>query len=271
MPLFGAAFATALLTVVPARGDDKAICLSSFVDAQVARKGGWLRAAERALEMCGREVCPTAVRGECVTWLADVRASIPTIVLSATGPDGRDRNDVTVALDGTMLVHALDGRSIPIDPGEHRFRFTLPGGESAETSTVIRQGEHDRKVSIAFPRAATPTSPTSDKPPTRPVPAKVWALAGTGLVGVGLWAGFGYEGIFGPGGTNDLDKCRPKCPSAETNAARVKLAIADVSGGTALILLGLATYFFVTRPFEPAPVRISVDLHGASLRWSASF
>jgi hypothetical protein len=202
-----------------------------------------------------------------------VRTSLPTIVLSATGPDGRDRNDVTVALDGAMLVHALDGRSIPVDPGEHRLRFTLPSGESAETSTVIRQGERDRVVHVAFPRSAT--APSDKPPPTRPVPAKVWALAATGLVGVGLWAGFGYEGIFGPGGTNDLDKCRPKCPSSETNAARVKLAIADVSGGTALILLGLATYFFVTRPFEPAPaappVGISVDLRGASLRWSASF
>jgi hypothetical protein len=272
-----------LLPASRARADDKAVCLGKFVDAQVARKEGRLRAAEQALEICGRQVCPTAVRDDCVTWLADLRASMPTVVLSATGSDGADFTSAAVTVDGEPLASELAGRSIAVDPGEHVFRFQLSDGTAVDTKLVIRQGERDRAVHVDVPRpanqargkamqkkasiSATPPPPT---PLSAPVPTRVWVLAGTSVAMVGLWAGFGAAGIFGPGGTNDLAACRPHCPSSETNAARIKLAVADVSGSLAVILGGLATFFYVRRPAVQAatsrPLELRIGASSASVR-----
>ena len=60
----------------------------------MARRSGKLLAARAALLACSREICPDAVRGDCVDWLEDVNRSVPSVVVTARDC-GVDVVDVT--------------------------------------------------------------------------------------------------------------------------------------------------------------------------------
>ena len=55
------------------------------------------------------------------------RAQIETLVLGARDPKGNDIDGTRVLLDGAVLVDHLDGKPVPVDPGEHTIVFGLLG------------------------------------------------------------------------------------------------------------------------------------------------
>ena len=270
------AFALALVARPARAGDDtdKRVCLSTYVEAQAARQDGKLRTSEKALLQCARSVCPAPIRDDCVRWLREVTEAMPTVVLSATGPDGHDRPDVRVSLDGQPLVSRLDGRPLAIDPGEHLFRFESETDGAVEERVVVREGEHDRAVAVVFPRASPPPAPA---PLDRPVPTAAWLLGGVGATSLLVSATFAALGWFGSPGWISSQSCRPSCSPGDVDTVRQRFAVADISAAIALASLGSATYVFLARPeagspSPPAPpVSITLAPRGAALGFTTAF
>jgi hypothetical protein len=70
-------------------------------------------------------------------------------------------------------------------------------------------------------------------------------------VGLGAFIGFG---LAGKSEEHALDECKPCDPTLAAFAARHRYdAIADVSLGVSVVALGLAAYFYFTRPSVPVP------------------
>jgi hypothetical protein len=67
-----------------ARADDKKVCSDAYEKAQSLRDEGKLVTARDQMRTCARATCAKFIAKDCATWLADVEARIPSVVLSAT-------------------------------------------------------------------------------------------------------------------------------------------------------------------------------------------
>jgi hypothetical protein len=228
----------ALLLARPAAADDFAACAAAAEEGQSARDRHALRDARAALVRCGGTDCPEAVRRDCVAWLDDVERRTPTAVFFADAGPGRDLTDVRVLLDGVLVAPRLDGRSVAVDPGEHRVRFVREDGRAEERSVLFVEGEKNRKVEARFADAPRPPVPERAGPSPW-----AWAAAGVGVAGL---AGFTAFGLAGRSDLATLDRCSPRCDPSDVDAARTKYVLADVSLGIAIVGLGVATVLFLT-------------------------
>jgi hypothetical protein len=203
--------ATLLVVVSPgdAHADSKQACAAAYEQAQVLRAAGKLLDARKQATLCSADTCSVYVVKDCTRWLAEIQASLPTLVFTARDREGADTVAVKVTLDGAVLGATLDGKSVAVDPGAHVVRFEMPGAPPIEQRIVAVQGEHDRKVSASF-QVATPVKPgdtpsppvklgDTPSPPapaplsgarSRSVPAWAWAVGGGGVALVGVGAGF---------------------------------------------------------------------------------
>ena len=131
--------AAASLAPGVARAEDAATeaCLAAHTDGQKARRDGRLLEARRSFLTCAAASCPDLVKQQCVPWLADIEARIPSVVLDVRDESGRDLGDVRVSVDGTQRLERLDGRRMPLDPGMHTFRFEARGHRTVERSFVL--------------------------------------------------------------------------------------------------------------------------------------
>jgi hypothetical protein len=279
-----AAVVTAAASFAPghALADDTGVCLSTYVDAQRQRRDGHLRAAHSDVEQCGRASCPAVIRRDCVQWERELDEAIPTIVLSARAPDGRELSDVHVLIDGAPLVDRLDGRAVAVDPGEHVFRFVFAEGAIVERRALVSEGEHRRPVTAAWPSApaatTTVTAPTAPAQvsgsgaSSRPVPTAVWILGGAGA-GAGIVAAvFWSLAAFGNHGLSSELSCRPGCPSGSSSEMTQRALIGDVAGGVALLGLGTAFYLYLTRPQGGPPPAMAIGVGPGSVlaRWTTA-
>jgi hypothetical protein len=146
--------------------------------------------------------------------------------------------DVAVSIDGVEVASRLDGRSVPVDPGEHRVRFVW-GRAQQERRVLFVVGEKNRKIEARF---AEPEPPAPRPAAARPSPWP-WALGAVGVVGLAGFAGFG---LSGRADLRDLDGCAPRCDPERVDDAKGKYVIADLSLAVGIVGLGLATYLFLT-------------------------
>src|SRR5580700_2079532 len=270
-----------------ARADEaseKAACISASDEGQQLRDDGKYTRAREAFERCARESCPVLLRVDCVHWLLDLDQSSASVVINAKDAKGNDLVDVTVSVDGQVLVSKLDGKPIPVDPGAHLFRYEAAGLAPMEEHAVIHAAEKNRALNVHFgpalaPRPAAdttiqgpdqaqavvpeatpvpPLSPVPNNPPNNPRVAG-WVLAGVAVAAFANEAYFGLTGLsqrntdIGPGGCVALRNC----PSSEKGDIQAKFAVADVSLGVGLLSAGLAAYFFLRPEDKPA---LAIDL-----------
>ena len=127
---------------------DVPTCLQAAERAQPLRRAGQLRAAREALIVCSALSCPRAVRADCTQWLSEVEIAQPSVVIQARDGSGADIVDVTVSVDGVVRQNALDGLSVPVDPGTRVFRFEAPGRVASEQTLAIRVGEKISTVQL---------------------------------------------------------------------------------------------------------------------------
>jgi hypothetical protein len=257
--LLALAAALALLTgtVREARAEepDRDACVAAYQAAQVSMRRASLRSARAELQVCLSDSCAGALRSDCAQWLNEVEARLPGVVLVCEGPDGRGRADARVEVDGAPFADRLEGKSLAIDPGEHTFRFELPGEAPLDVRFVVNEGDKLQRVVGRFPRAARPEpGPVAPAPARRPVPWTVYALGGIGVVAAG---GFTYAGIAGLSGKSDLESCKPECSSSSISAVHTKFVVADVLLGVSVVSLAAATYLYLTRgTASPATVAV---------------
>ena len=260
--------------------DEKQVCVRAVERAQVDRLDGKLRAAREGFVTCARAVCPDAIRQDCTRWVAEVDASLPTVVIDAAWADGRDVAGLVVTLDGHPLADAASGRAVTLDPGAHAFRFELPGAEPVETRNVIREGEKNRILRVVFrpvtstaSAPATTAAPPSDTSPApvvavpwrspsaaergtratrRLIPTSAFVVGGFALAGFG---GFAYAGLSGLGQLDRLRAtCAPSCAPSVVHSARNAILVGDILGIEALVAAGVTAWIVLTRPAAASQV-----------------
>lgn len=250
----------------------KEACVNAYESAQRLRQAGQLRAAKAQLAICANEACASFMRDDCTKWDGEIDEAMPTIVVAAKDQNGHDTTQVRVIVDDVVVTDQLDGRPIPVDPGQHRIRYES-GGRAVDDTIVVRQGEKNRQVTASFAPVETP-------PPTAPathrkIPVVTWILGGVAVAGVASFATFAILGKAKEG-------CAPFCSRSNVDTLRRDYLIADISLGVGLVAGAAAVYFALTaKPqvdvstqppkaakftFEPG-----VSPHGADFSLRASF
>jgi hypothetical protein len=262
----------ALLLVAPAAlADDKLACIAASDRAQVLRDSGKLVAAREALLACSRATCPTAVADDCSSWLKDVEARTPTVVVRARDAAGGDLLDVTVTIDGAPFLATLDGRARPLDPGKHTFRFERTGHSTVERSVLVTEGEKNRLVEVVLPAIEKP-KPEAPKVLHTTSLVPTLAVGAVGLLGI---AGFAYFGLSAERDHRRLQDCRPFCAESDVDAARTKAIVADVSLGVGVLGLAGAAVLFFTRRTPSTGEHVAIDVaptaSGAFATFRATF
>ena len=257
-------------------------CASADEAAQNLRRAGEIRAARYKLLICVSKSCPTMVTSDCAERLNEVEKAIPTVVFAAKDATGNDLTAVAVTMDGAPLVDHLDGTSVAVDPGKHRFAFTTPGVTSFTKDLAIREGEKDRHESIVFGAGTatkgTPDVPTADEPGTG-ARWQTYAALGAGAVGlVGLVVGVTYTVItMNQKGALDFEQATATACNASTSCknspnAKTLQAADDAASSTynadfAVTLVGygfavaagIGTYLLLTSGTSGAPDRKSTS------------
>jgi hypothetical protein len=245
-----------------ARADTKQECLAAYDKAQTLIQSNKLVAAREQLLVCGKAACPSFVSDDCGKWLSDVDTRTPTVVIDARSPDGQDAVDVTVEVDGKPLLSKIEGRAMPLDPGEHVFRFQMSGARPIERRFVIHESVKGRHISVQFESDAA-TAPSAAPAATQSAPAPatvssaresptskkggvgapVYVLGGLGLLGM---ASFAYFGLDYDHRLNDLDGCKPNCDVSRTDRSNVSRILAFVSAGVGVAALGTAAVMLIS-------------------------
>jgi hypothetical protein len=130
-------------------------CVDANARGQVSRKQGALHAARTSFQTCSDSACPSVVRRDCETRLADVEKAIPSVSFDAT-EGGQKITNATVTADGAPFG-STDGTSHEIDPGAHRFVFRRQGRPDVVREIAVDEGAHGQRVAAVFdePQAAS--------------------------------------------------------------------------------------------------------------------
>lgn len=256
-----------------AAADEKAACTAAYVEAQSLRATHRLVAARERLRTCAQQGCSTMMRGQmvadCTGWLAQVDAALPSIVFEVRDAAGADVTGVRVTLDGQLLADRIDGTALPVDPGEHTFRFEAAGQGAVEKNFVIREGDKGRREAVVF-ATATAALPGVTQPMTpAPLPAAPpgdrghgQRLVGVVAGGVGL-AGLAVGGVFGGLTFSAWSHVNAECPSfagcsaeAQSNHANAVTfgtvsTVSFIAGG-ALLAGGLTLYLVAPKDRSPS-------------------
>ncbi len=228
-------------------------CLAAYADGQRARKTGEFAKAHELFAFCGGATCPNALHGDCQRWLSEVEAVTPTSVFQVLGAGGNELSDVRLQVGGN--THALDGRAIAFDAGEHELRFFAAGHETLTQRVTFTEGEKltFRKVHLKPTSQATPVSEVADPSPagqnvfaeTPSAEGEVSylpVLIGAGLGAVGV-AGFSYFGLRARGADKDLSNCTPDCSTSRVEGIERDYLLANVSLGIGVVgVLGAVTW-----------------------------
>ena len=245
---------TIALTLLTERAwaDATHACVTDSYETQRLRdEGKLIEARTRALE-CSREACPQVIVSECVRWLSEIEARLPTVVLAVRDEERIDLPRARIFLDGTPLVNELDGRPVAVNPGAHTFRFEHDGRVAAR-SVVVLEGEKNRILEVVLDsrgergdaRALSPTGRAAQRER-----APLWPALLTGGIGI---AGLGTFAFFGATGQVEKDRLAGGCALSRTcnpddvDSARTKLLVADIALGVSIVARGAAAYFIVQR------------------------
>lgn len=247
----GAVVLALLVGSAPARAADaKKECGAAYEAAQEQRSSGKLRQARESLVTCSQSGCKDFIKKDCAKWLAEVEASIPTVVFSAKAGK-EDLTDVTVSLDGETLAASLDGRALPMDPGTRTFVFEHAKHGKKEVKFVVKEGGKSQTVEVEFVAGQAPATgdTTGDRGTTvgtedvKESKALAYVLAGVGALGIG---GFVYFGLSGNSDKNSLECADSKtCTDEDLDPIKKKYLYADISLGVGIVSLGVATYLLL--------------------------
>lgn len=265
----GAVLATGVVwgTLGVARAQESQRCAAAFEEAQVSRKAGKLIQARESLVTCSQETCPTFIQSDCVKWLDEVRASIPTLMIVAQDAEGHDITDVAVSIEGSKVAESLGGTSIEANPGELQLSLEH-GGTTLEKTLVLREGERNRRVEVVFGDDGASVQTIEGEASASLMPAYV--LLGVGVVGV---AGFTYFGLDATSQRDDLEKsCKPSCSQKQVDELESSELLADISLGIGLMSLGAAAYLLLTASGDDevsgADTAVAVEpRHGGAVGW----
>ena len=239
------------LAASPVRAQDRAACLQAASDGQTSRNAHKLIDARARFRLCAGIACPSVVQAQCVSWLAEVERSLPTVVVTAKDAAGADLVDVKVTVDGVPFATKLDGGAVPLDPGPHTFHLELADGTARDEPVVVREGAKDQSIAVVLRRPGEEAAPAPPSPSPAPPPAGVVAVPAAGepsssglggmrvaalvVGGVGV-AGIAVGAVFGVQAMSKKNQSDAQCPGGSTGPCSdegVSLAKQGVSAGNA--------------------------------------
>jgi hypothetical protein len=244
-------------------------CIEAYEQVQALREQGSLLDARQKVIVCARDACPKVLAAECAQWLDQISQSLPSVVIGAQSPDGKDLIQVRVLLDGKPFAEQIGARAQSVDPGSHLFRFESAEHGAVELKVVIREGEKNRRIVATFEKKPEPAGPAAPSQGSNAGPIVGWTLGGVGLAGMAVGIVFEALGLSKAG---ELDSCKPACPTDETAIMSRNFVIGDVTliaGAVALaagVVVLIATYPS-EQPAEPPTTRAALMVmptdHGA--------
>ncbi|MDI1428850.1 hypothetical protein [Polyangium sorediatum] len=241
-------FAAATIPLAaPASATTKKECVASYEQTQSLRKEGKLAQAREAALVCSDNTCPRVVRGDCAEWLAEIEKSLPTVVLVARDDKGDETADVRVFEGDKLVRDRLDGKAMPMDPGEHVLRFERDGAEPVTRKVIVHEGDKLVRIEASFKKEPKAPEPSPEDEKGSGVPIAPIVIGGVGLLGLGA---AGVIGLLALSAKSDLEaSCAPRCTDAAVDPVRTKLLAADITAGASLALLGAAAVvYFVSKP-----------------------
>jgi hypothetical protein len=131
-----------------AADDPLAQCIAASDTGLDLRKQGKLIEARRVLASCASATCGAAISGVCEKRLAEINATLPSIIFLPKDAAGDDVAGVRMSTDGGPVGGALAGRAVTLDPGPHTFRFEVAGRPPVDRSFVLVEGTKDRQERI---------------------------------------------------------------------------------------------------------------------------
>jgi hypothetical protein len=245
-----------------ARADQVDACVDAAEQAQRLRRDGKLRGARERLMTCSQAQCVSAVRADCTKWRADLEAMMPSVVIRAVDGEGADLADVRVYVDDELIAARLDGNDLPVDPGEHEFRFVRERSAPVQQRVLVRQGEQRRILSVVFPEPVHPPAPPLVARSGAQGDFHIEAAWPITVLGVGLGALAVASTLWISGAIDHASmasSCAPThtCLPSEVDSAHRTLVIGDVVGGAGLGLLaiggGLLAVSLSARPAQSSP------------------
>jgi hypothetical protein len=239
-------------------------CARSYEQGQSLRKDGKLLEARREIVACSQDACPSVLRKDCIAWLSQIGDEIPSVAIRVHGPDGCDRPDAKITIDGTEAARAADGRAVELDPGSHTLRVVIDN-TTTDRTIVVSPGERRRIVTVdlappglvcgapppsAPPVVAEPPPPPPPPPPmpvpteTKKVPPLVYVFGSLGIVSAGVGGAFG---ILAWSDKGTLDDCKGRCAQSDVDAMQRSFVVADIATVVAVLSLGAAAVLYLTR------------------------
>lgn len=237
-------------------------CVASYEKAQEERAANHYIAAIEQAKMCSQPQCDSVIVTECVKLYDALRAEVPTFVLTAKDPDGRDLTDVRVTIDGQLVTSKLEGVPIQLDPGLHELKFEADGLPTRVISQRANVGDKNRLIEAMLgekkpePVTAAPApvmvTPRAPAPP-KGVPVVSYVLGGVGVLALG---GFTYLRLSGINDYNSLDEsCSPRCNEDDVDEIRNKFTLSYVALGVgAAAITSAVVIYAVTRGPDETPV-----------------
>lgn len=252
----GIAFAVCAYWAGPAHAQDdaKRACAAAFTSAQRLMRSGDLLEAKKKLVFCGGAECPAVMHADCQQWLSSVEASMPTVVFQVSSATGAAPEGAKMSLDGAEAI-LLDGRALPVNPGEHEAVFEASGFRTSSRRLVVSEGEKLRrevvvldpvpapKVTAELPakRLVTASQPGKIPPSRRLTVPVIVAASGAVLAG----AGAVYFGLKARSDDRDLDHCTPGCTRDEVDHVRREYVLTNLSIGLAVAGVAAASLLYV--------------------------
>jgi hypothetical protein len=256
-----------LLPVAARAADADPGCATAYAKGQDDRLAGRLFDARTAFKRCSVSTCPDALVHDCATWVSEVEADLPTVVIHVTDAHGRLLPSVRVLADGNPIAPSDLERPLVLEAGPHSLRFEAAGYEAVEVQTALRPTDRQLEVRATLYAPGEKARAARPAPRRSGVPTLSLALAGVGAVALGTSA---YFGIAARRQYDDLEQsCAPYCRRADADAMESKALISDIALGTSLVALGAAAWIFFGAPDEPkAAVVVSSRIRGgdASVR-----
>lgn len=239
-------------------------CARAYEDAQRSMRETKLRKAREQLDVCSRDACMAAIRKDCLTWLDEVNAAMPSVVLGAKDREGKETFDVTVSLTGSnaggvaeVLTRKLDVKAIELDPGRFTLRFERAGSSPIEKEVVLRQGQKNKQIEVSW--ESTPPVVSNEPAIMRIEDASkrrsffpyVVGGAGVLLVGAGsvFWATSESK-------RSDLQgSCAPHCSVDQADSIKTQRLVGDVLASVGVVAIGAAVVWIVTDITSAKPHR----------------
>jgi hypothetical protein len=233
------------------KADQSRACFEAYEATQAGRRDGRLMEAREAAIVCAADVCPKTLSRDCVKWVGDLQSMIPGLVFDVRLADGTNVTEVNVSLDGKPMLERVDGKSVPVDPGEHMLRFEARDYLPVDARVVSLEGDKARKVQVTMKKP----EPVAIAQPTlrlhRPVPLVTWVFGGVAAIGLGASGALSLSGIVARDG---LGSCKPNCEPSRVVAISRLFGLADGFLIASAVAAGAALFTFFTRPELPVTV-----------------